>query len=178
MSEIKTQSRPYAEAVFETAKADDTLDAWSEDFSLIELALEDQKMLQLVETPSISQSEKTSIFCDVFREEVQDKFVNFLAVAGSANRLRLLTDISKNFKELVAKEKNLKNIRVASSYRIDKEQLKQIEAALKKRMKAEVNIVTEIDKSLIGGLKISYDDQVIDLSIKNKLEKLKTQLRT
>ena len=89
-----------------------------------------------------------------------------------------MTDISKNFKELVAKEKNLKNIRVASSYRIDKEQLKQIEAALKKRMKAEVSIVTEIDKSLIGGLKISYDDQVIDLSIKNKLEKLKTQLRT
>ena len=92
--------------------------------------------------------------------------------------MRLLIDISKNFKELVAKEKNLKNITVASSYRIDKEQLKQIEAALKKRMKAEVSIVTEIDKSLIGGLKISYDDQVIDLSIKNKLEKLKTQLRT
>ena len=105
MSEIRTQSRPYAEAAFETAKADDTLDAWSADFSLIELALEDQKMLQLVETPSISQSEKTSIFCDLFRDEVQDKFVNFLTVAGSANRLRLLTDISKNFKELVAKEK-------------------------------------------------------------------------
>ena len=178
MSEIRTQSRPYAEATFEIAKADDTLDEWSADFSLTELALESQKMLQLVETPSISQSEKTSIFCDVFRGEVQDKFVNFLTVAGSANRLRLLIDISKNFKELVAKEKNLKNIRVASSYRIDKDQLKQIEAALKKRMKAEVSIVTEIDKSLIGGLKISYDDQVIDLSIKNKLEKLKTQLRT
>ena len=178
MSEIRTQSRPYAEAAFETAKADDTLDEWSADFSLTELALESQKMLQLVETPSISQTEKTSIFCDLFRGEVQDKFVNFLAVAGNANRLRLLTDISKNFKELVAKEKNLKNITVASSYRIDKEQLKQIEAALKQRMKAEVSIVTEIDKSLIGGLKISYDDQVIDLSIKNKLEKLKTQLRT
>ena len=47
-----------------------------------------------------------------------------------------------------------------------------------KRLKAEINISTEIDKTLIGGLKISYDDQVIDLSIKNKLEKLKIQLRT
>ena len=37
-----------------------------------------------------------------------------------------------------------------------------------KRLKAEINISTEIDKTLIGGLKISYDDQVIDLSIKNK----------
>ena len=43
MSEIKTQSRPYAEAAFEVALADDALDAWTADFSLIELALEDQK---------------------------------------------------------------------------------------------------------------------------------------
>ena len=62
MSEIRTQSRPYAEAAFEVALADDTLDAWTADFSLIELALEDQKISQLVETPSISQSEKTNIF--------------------------------------------------------------------------------------------------------------------
>ena len=86
MSEIRTQSRPYAEAAFEVALADDALDAWIADFSLIELALEDQKISQLVETPSISQSEKTNIFCDLFRDEVQDKFVNFLSVAGSANR--------------------------------------------------------------------------------------------
>ena len=43
MSEIRTQSRPYAEAAFEVALADDALDAWTADFSLIELALEDQK---------------------------------------------------------------------------------------------------------------------------------------
>ena len=131
-----------------------------------------------METPSISQIEKTEIFCDLFRDEAQEKFLNFLSVAGKANRLKLILDISKNFKELVAEERNLKNITVASSYKIDKEQLKEIEAALVKRLKAEINISTEIDKTLIGGLKISYDDQVIDLSIKNKLEKLKIQLRT
>ena len=71
MSEIRTQSRPYAEAAFEVALADDALDAWTADFSLIELALEDQKISQLVETPSISQSEKTNIFCELFKDEVQ-----------------------------------------------------------------------------------------------------------
>ena len=75
MSEIRTQSRPYAEAAFEVALADDALDAWTADFSLIELALEDQKISQLVETPSISQSEKTNIFCELFKDEVQEKFV-------------------------------------------------------------------------------------------------------
>ena len=62
MSEIKTQSRPYAEAAFEVAMADDTLDSWAADFSLIELALEEQKISQLVETPSISQSQKNKYF--------------------------------------------------------------------------------------------------------------------
>ena len=178
MSEVRTQSRPYAEAAFDVAKADDTLDKWIKDFSSMEAAFEDEKVLNLVETPSISQIEKTEIFCDLFRGEAQEKFLNFLSVAGKANRLKHILDISKNFKELVAEERNLKNITVASSYKIDKEQLEEIEAALVKRLKAEINISTEIDKTLIGGLKISYDDQVIDLSIKNKLEKLKIQLRT
>ena len=178
MSEVRTQSRPYAEAAFDVAKADDTLDKWIKDFSSMEAVFEDEKVLNLVETPSISQIEKTEIFCDLFKGEAQEKFLNFLSVAGKANRLKLILDISQNFKELVAEERNLKNITVASSYKIDKEQLKEIEAALVKRLKAEINISTEIDKTLIGGLKISYDDQVIDLSIKNKLEKLKIQLRT
>ena len=59
MSEVRTQSRPCAEAAFEVAKADDTLDKWIKDFSSMETAFEDEKVLNLVETPSISQIEKT-----------------------------------------------------------------------------------------------------------------------
>ena len=48
---------------------------------------------------------------------------------------------------------------------------------MQKRTGSIINASTDIDKSLIGGIKISYDDQVIDLSLKNKLEALKAQLR-
>ena len=98
MSEVRTQSRPYAEAAFEVAKADDTLDKWIKDFSSMEAVFEDEKVLNLVETPSISQIEKTEIFCDLFRGEAQEKFLNFLSVAGKANSLKLILDISMNFK--------------------------------------------------------------------------------
>ena len=178
MSESRTQSRPYAEAAFEVALKDDSLDAWLEGFELIKSALEEEKLIQLIDTPQLSQTEKTEEFCKLFKDEVSDKFQNFLKVDGQAGRLKLLKDIGQDFRELVAKERNTRNVIVASSYAIQSDQLKNIEAALKKRMSAEINIVTKIDKALIGGLKISYGDQVIDLSIKNKLEKLKTQLRT
>jgi F-type H+-transporting ATPase subunit delta len=78
---------------------------------------------------------------------------------------------------LVAIEKNQKNVTVTSSYSLDQDQIGRIKDALQKRTGSEINVTAEIDKSLIGGIKISYEDQVIDLSLKNKLEALKAQLR-
>ena len=78
---------------------------------------------------------------------------------------------------MVALEKNEKNIVISSSYALDSEQVEKIKEAMQKRTGSIINASTDIDKSLIGGIKISYDDQVIDLSLKYKLEALKAQLR-
>ena len=96
---------------------------------------------------------------------------------GQANRINLLESVLESFKRLVALEKNQKNVMVASSYSLEQDQLDKIQTALQKRTGSEINISTHLDKSLIGGIKISYEDQVIDLSLKNKLEALKAQLR-
>jgi F-type H+-transporting ATPase subunit delta len=98
-------------------------------------------------------------------------------VIGQANRLKLLEKVLENFKSLVALEKKQKNVTVASSYSLEQDQIERIKSALQKRTGSEINVSAEIDKSLIGGIKISYEDQVIDLSLKNKLEALKAQLR-
>jgi F-type H+-transporting ATPase subunit delta len=98
-------------------------------------------------------------------------------VIGQANRLKLLEKVLENFKSLVALEKKQKNVTVASSYSLEQDQIERIKLALQKRTGSEINVSAEIDKSLIGGIKISYEDQVIDLSLKNKLEALKAQLR-
>jgi F-type H+-transporting ATPase subunit delta len=98
-------------------------------------------------------------------------------VIGQANRINLLESVLESFKRLVALEKNQKNVMVASSYSLEQDQLDKIQTALQKRTGSEINISTHLDKSLIGGIKISYEDQVIDLSLKNKLEALKAQLR-
>ena len=88
-----------------------------------------------------------------------------------------MKSVLDNFKNLVALEKNEKNIVISSSYTLDSEQVEKIKEAMQKRTGSIINASTDIDKSLIGGIKISYDDQVIDLSLKNKLEALKAQLR-
>ena len=78
---------------------------------------------------------------------------------------------------MVAKKRNQKNVIVSSAFDLESDQLEKIKIAMQKRLEADIIISSTIDETLIGGMKISYEDQVIDLSLKNKLESLKAQLR-
>jgi F-type H+-transporting ATPase subunit delta len=177
MSELLTQSRPYAEAIFEIAKDEKLLDIWVDDLSKVVSAMQEETVRILIDSPDLSQRNKAEIFVSLFEGEISKKVSNFVLVIGQANRLKLLEKVLENFKSLVALEKKQKNVTVASSYSLEQDQIERIKSALQKRTGSEINVSVEIDKSLIGGIKISYEDQVIDLSLKNKLEALKAQLR-
>ena len=177
MSELLTQSRPYAEAIFDIAKEEQALDAWVSDLSIVVSSMQEDAVKILINSPDLSQRNKAEIFTSLFEGEISKKVSNFVLVIGQANRINLLESVLESFKRLVALEKNQKNVMVASSYSLEQDQLDKIQTALQKRTGSEINISTHLDKSLIGGIKISYEDQVIDLSLKNKLEALKAQLR-
>ena len=177
MSELLTQSRPYAEAIFEIAKEENTLDLWVADLSVVAVSMQEAEVKRLIDSPDISQKLKTDTFTTLFEVEISNKVLNFVLVLGQANRLKLLKSVLDNFKNLVALEKNEKNVVISSSYALDSEQVEKIKEAMQRRTGSKIKASTEIDESLIGGIKISYDDQVIDLSLKNKLEALKSQLR-
>ena len=177
MAEYLTQSRPYAEAIFEIAEQDNSVDSWIKDLALISTSFQDNLIQALIDTPDISQREKAEKFVSIFEGEVSAKTINFLKTLGQANRLKILDNIILNFLELVAKKRNQKNVVVSSAFELESDQLEKIKLAMQKRLGADIIITSAVDKTLIGGMKISYEDQVIDLSLKNKLESLKSQLR-
>ena len=177
MAEYLTQSRPYAEAIFAIAEQDNSVDSWIKDLALISTSFQENLIQALIDTPDISQREKAEKFVSIFEGEVSAKTINFLKTLGQANRLKILDNIILNFLELVAKKRNQKNVVVSSAFELESDQLEKIKLAMQKRLGADIIITSAVDKTLIGGMKISYEDQVIDLSLKNKLESLKTQLR-
>ena len=62
MSELLTQSRPYAEAIFDIAKEEQTLDAWVSDLSIVVSAMQEEAVKILINTPDLSQRNKAEIF--------------------------------------------------------------------------------------------------------------------
>ena len=170
-------ARPYAEAAFSIAKQDSSIEEWSSDMQKIKAVFTNEKIISLLSNPDLSYSDKTQIFLDLFEGEISDKASSFIKVCGDNKRLKNLPEIINFFNELALESLNKKNVAVFSPFQLEEKQIQKITSALEERLDSEVVIDFEIDKSLIGGLKIAYEDQVLDMSIKRKLGLLQTQLR-
>ena len=166
----KTQARPYAQAIF------DHSEGWREDLQQIVGVLKEGSVARLIDSPKLAYKEKAEIFVGLFDGEVQKKTLNFLKILGEAKRLSLLTDILNEYQKLEADKNNLKEVLISSAFELNKTQEEAIEGLLKKRYGENLSSRINIDKSLIGGLTVKCGDEVIDLSTKGRLLKLKKQI--
>ena len=65
MSDFSSVARPYAEAAFAVAEADNQIDGWIESLEKISSAFENEKIINLLTSPQISNSEKTKKVCRI-----------------------------------------------------------------------------------------------------------------
>ena len=166
----ETQARPYAQAIFEHS------DEWIEDLIQVVNVIKQPNVAKLIDSPKLAYKEKSETFIGLFKGEIQKKTTNFLKVLGEAKRLSLLPDILNEYQKLLAKKNKLNDVLITSAFELSSEQEEQLEGFLKKRYGKNLSTKVEIDKNLIGGLTVKSGDEVIDLSTKGKLLKLKKQI--
>ena len=168
---LSTTARPYAQALF------DHSDGWSEDLDQVVSAMSEEAVSLLISSPDKAYKEKAEIFVDLFVGHVQDKTVNFLKVLGEAKRLSLLPTICSEYRRLLAEKNSSSEIEVTSAYELSKEQMASINERLEKRYGKNIVVRSKIDPALIGGFSVKCGDEVIDLSIKGRLDKLINQIK-
>ena len=166
----ETQARPYAQAIFEHSEE------WTEDLRQVVAVIKQPNVAKLIDSPKLAYREKAEAFIGLFKGEIQKKTTNFLRVLGGAKRLSLLPEILSEYQKLVAKKNKLNDVLITSAFELSEAQAEQIEGLLKERYGKNLSTRVEINKNLIGGLTIKSGDEVIDLSTKGKLLKLKKQI--
>ena len=130
----------------------------------------------LIDSPKLAYKEKAEIFIGLFQGEIQKKTAHFLSVLGSSKRLSLLPEILNEYKKLLAKKNKQNDVLITSAFKLNQSQKEEITGRLKKRYGENLTTKVEVDKTLIGGITIKSGDEVIDLSTKGKLLKLKKQI--
>ena len=130
---------------------------------------------QLVTSPNVSEDQLVDLFSDLSGKG-DDNVRNFVRLLAKNRRLALLPDISALFEILRADIENTAAVEVTSAVPLNAEQQAKLAAALKIRLKRDIQTTTAVDPSLIGGAVIRCGDLVIDGSLKGRLAQLRTEL--
>jgi len=172
MAEISTLARPYAQAIFNLANANNTLKVWSDTLALLSEVAANEAMIEIINNPDVTDEQTVSLFIDICQDNLDEQGINFIKLAAENNRLEVIPHIAQSFEVMRAEAEGSIEAQVISAYAVNATQKKSIAAALKKKLGREVTIKTATDKSLLGGVIIRAGDMVIDGSVKTQLEKI------
>jgi F-type H+-transporting ATPase subunit delta len=176
MAENVTVARPYAEAAFDLAKAGGALSAWQGALERMAAAAADARMLECIADPRVSPAVLTELFLGVAGDLTADQR-NFTSVLVDNRRLDVLPEISTLFGELKNTLEGTRQAVVSSAFPLDDKQITNLTADLERKFGCKVKVTVELAPELIGGVRIALGDQVIDASVRGKLNAMAVSLK-
>ncbi|PZO14617.1 MAG: F0F1 ATP synthase subunit delta [Burkholderiales bacterium] len=174
MAEIATIARPYAEALFQAsgAGAADTV-AWLDELASVAA---DEQLRQYADNPRTTPEQVFSLITGVIKTSLPTKAQNFLRTVIDNGRLAALPEIADQFRVLKNAQQGAFDAVVYSAFAIDSAALADLSGVLEKRFARKLNLQVELQPELIGGIRVVVGDEVLDTSIKARLEHMKSAL--
>ncbi len=174
MAETATIARPYAEALFKATHAD--LDSVSPWLDALQVVAQNGQLLQFAGNPGVSPQQVFEVITGVLKFELPEMAKNFLRTVLANSRLRVVPEIAQQFKLLRNAQKGSSDALVYSAFAIDAGALAALSATLEKRFGRKLNVSVQLQPELIGGIRVVVGDEVLDSSVKARLEQMKVAL--
>lgn len=179
MAELATLARPYAEAVFDLAKASNDFDTWSADLAFLAAVVADPLMRETIDNPRIEKATLEKLLLDIASNHLSAPGQNLLKLLIKNGRLRTLPHLLAHYERLKAEHQGYIQVHVKSPYALDEAQQQTIATALQARFgkTAKIDVEVDPDAGFIGGVQIHAGDSVIDATITGRLQRLASALR-
>ena len=178
MAEAITIGRPYAEAVFKSAQAKKTIAAWSEMLKYAAAVSSEEHVSALISNPSVSAKQVADIFLEICKNKLNEEGRNLIMLMAENGRLDVLPQVSELFEQLKSQYDGVLDANIVSAFALNGGQLRQLIVMLEKRFKHEINATVSVDPELIGGVKVEIGDEVLDTSVRGKLEAMAVALKS
>ncbi|MBQ9376115.1 MAG: ATP synthase F1 subunit delta [Ruminococcus sp.] len=173
----ETLEKVYASAIFELCIENNSLNEIFEEMTQVNSIFADNEdYLKLLSSPLISEDNKHKALSDVFGEKISDMLFDYLCVLTDKRRIGYFSGIYNEFKSMYNKEKNLLEVNVVTAHPMSDKIKEKLVAKLEQVSGKTVLLEEKVDKSLLGGIILRYENNEIDSSVKGKLDKLKKQI--
>ncbi|MEC8158760.1 MAG: F0F1 ATP synthase subunit delta [Pseudomonadota bacterium] len=178
MIEPTTLARPYARAAFKFAVENGAVDSWHQALATVAAIVAEPSMAEVLDDPATTASQRTSIVITVIGDNIPAGVAQFVSVMAENHRLGLLGEVATLFADLRSALDAAANVTVTSAFDVADAAIEQLSASLTAKLGKTVDMTIETDASLIGGAIIRAGDMVIDGSVRGRLHKLATALKS
>jgi F-type H+-transporting ATPase subunit delta len=163
----------YARALFEVAKENDVLDTVRDELNEFSEALEQDPELRLFFYSPYFSSEEKAEGVEKVVNDGDERTVNFLKLLAERHRMPVLPRIKRTLDGLWAEENQLLSVSVTSAIDLDDELVKGIGKRIEEQTGRRVELSSNVDPEVLGGLVLRVGNMVLDASIRNRLDQVR-----
>ena len=176
MTDSVTYARPYAEAAHKIAKETKSTKTWLENLTILSSTIKDAQVKAILASPSVGDNQKISFLEEMISKKSED-FTKFLEILLDNKKIYFVDSIADLFQEMVLADDEISIATVETAYLLSDEQKDKLTKKLQKQHSKKILIEELVNKSLIAGIKIHVNNQVIDHSIKFRINAMREQIK-
>lgn len=174
MSGVATQ---YAQAVFELAEKEGKTDRVLGDIQAINLEISSTPDLAaIVKNPVVPATAKKEVLIAFFKPKCDDLTMRLVEMLADRRRLKALSALETAYQQLVRDKKGIVVGTLISAEPLDDRERAHLESELRQKLGKQLELNLQVDSSLIGGYVLRIGDQVIDGSLKGRLQAIERSL--
>lgn len=167
-----TLARPYARAIFETAKQQENYAEWSHQLETLALITENDQVQRLLHDTTLPPQKLEAFYQDIAKTVLTEAGKNLLHLLSLKKRLALLPQINQLFSTFRLQAENTLPVHITTSLPLTEQQKSNFSALLEKRFGKKIIVNATVDGSLMGGYRIKAGDTIIDGSLQGSLKQL------
>ena len=176
MQDLVPLARPYAKAIFDAAVDSGSTSETQASLKSLAAGLKEKAITDLISSPTLSRSEILKKLTSIFDGEVNELVNNLLGALAENDRLEICPEISNLYESLLAEHNQQLDIDVSIPVDLGDESKEGLKQSILKKYGETSNINFLVDPAIMGGITIKIDDEILDLSIKGRVQKLVNEL--
>lgn len=176
MADLATIARPYAEALVQLAKPSE-LDSWLEQLRALSQMANNPEVASLANNPNVSQEQLSQLLKAGVKGDIAEPVSKFVTLLTMNHRVSALPEIASQFEALKNNIEGAAEVNITSAFPMSDSDLQNLLAVLSKKFGGRsLRPVVSVDPELIGGVRVQVGDEVLDTSVKSRLEAMQAAL--
>jgi len=176
MARRTSSARRYAEAAFELASRDSSHDRWARDLETAAGIVADERVVRVLDNPSIPQPQRQQLVGEMLGSRVAPPALNLVRLLVERGRAELVPQIAAEYRRLANRHQGVVEAVVTSAAPLTTDETEALRLRIETMAGTSIDLRTEVDVALIGGLTVKVGGRLLDASVRGRLERLRDEL--